>query len=321
MEKNLFQRMLAQVDELSGKQREILAQILSTQSDAQHVTAVVENQLESKRECIHCHSENVKKWGVANGLQRFRCYACGRTFNALTGSALATLRRKDRWMQMAIALNQGLSVRRTAALCCVSVPTAFRWRHRFLRAATKHSPAQLEGITEVKKTWFPESFKGSRTLPRPPRKRGGRPDAKEPEVRRVPVVLARDRHGIAKDSVLPDHSTAALKLAVSASLGKNTVVCLDRRMEMIAFAKACNTPFKLMAQGKSVHADDPIFHTCTILGYHQRLREWLARFNGVATKYLPNYLAWRQIYERPHAILTPTGWIQTALDRINQHLI
>jgi transposase-like protein len=35
---------------------------------------------------------------------------------------------------MASSLKDGLSVRKTAARCGVSVPTAFRWRHRFLRA-------------------------------------------------------------------------------------------------------------------------------------------------------------------------------------------
>jgi hypothetical protein len=28
--------------------------------------------------------------------------------------------------------------------------------------------------------------------------------------------------------------------------------------------------------------------------YHQRLREWIARFHGVASRYLPNYLGWRR---------------------------
>jgi hypothetical protein len=27
--------------------------------------------------------------------------------------------------------------------------------------------------------------------------------------------------------------------------------------------------------------------------YHSRFRLWLDRFNGVATRYLPNYLGWR----------------------------
>jgi hypothetical protein len=28
--------------------------------------------------------------------------------------------------------------------------------------------------------------------------------------------------------------------------------------------------------------------------YHHRLRDWLMRFHGVASRYLPNYLGWRR---------------------------
>jgi hypothetical protein len=31
--------------------------------------------------------------------------------------------------------------------------------------------------------------------------------------------------------------------------------------------------------------------------YHGRFHQWLSRFNGVATRYLPNYLAWRQVLD------------------------
>jgi len=34
-------------------------------------------------------------------------------------------------------------------------------------------------------------------------------------------------------------------------------------------------------------------HVRNVNCYHRRLRQWLARFNGVASRYLPNYLGWR----------------------------
>jgi hypothetical protein len=34
-------------------------------------------------------------------------------------------------------------------------------------------------------------------------------------------------------------------------------------------------------------------HVQNVNGYHRRFRQWLARFNGVASRYLPNYLGWR----------------------------
>lgn len=34
-------------------------------------------------------------------------------------------------------------------------------------------------------------------------------------------------------------------------------------------------------------------HVQNVNAYHRRFRSWLARFHGVASRYLPNYLGWR----------------------------
>ena len=73
-------------------------------------------------------------WGRSHGLLRFRCKSCGRTFNALTKTPMARLRKKDRWLDHARAMIEGRSLAKTAKLCGVHPTTAFRWRHRFLRA-------------------------------------------------------------------------------------------------------------------------------------------------------------------------------------------
>ncbi len=41
----------------------------------------------------------------------------------------------------------------------------------------------------------------------------------------------------------------------------------------------------------------PDFHLNNVNAYHRRLKEWLRRFHGVATKNLPNYLGWRRTLE------------------------
>ena len=44
------------------------------------------------------------------------------------------------------------------------------------------------------------------------------------------------------------------------------------------------------APGKPT-AEAPHLHINNVNAYHGRLKQWLNRFNGVATKNLPNYLA------------------------------
>lgn len=43
------------------------------------------------RTCPPCHHTVCRAWGQAHGLPRWRCAACGKTFNALTGTPLARL--------------------------------------------------------------------------------------------------------------------------------------------------------------------------------------------------------------------------------------
>jgi len=91
----------------------------------------------------------------------------------LTGTALADLRKKDRWEAQAEALISGESVAKAAQRCGLAGSTAFRWRHRLLAAAAFDKPARLSGIVEADETFILESFKGKRSdLPRAARKRG-----------------------------------------------------------------------------------------------------------------------------------------------------
>ena len=41
-----------------------------------------------------------------------------------------------------------------------------------------------------------------------------------------------------------------------------------------------------------------IYHVQTVNSYQGRLKGWIARFRGVATKYLPRYLTWHIMDER-----------------------
>jgi len=48
--------------------------------------------------------------GRADGLQRFKCRSCSKTFNALTSTPLARLRMKGKWLTQAEAIRDGLTI-------------------------------------------------------------------------------------------------------------------------------------------------------------------------------------------------------------------
>ena len=110
------------------------------------------------RGCPHCAGREIVGWGRSDGLLRFRCKSCGRTFNALTRTPMAHLRKKEKWLAHAQAMIEGKSLAKTAKLCGVHPTTAFRWRHRFLRAPADDKPRSLSGIVEADETFILEWF-------------------------------------------------------------------------------------------------------------------------------------------------------------------
>src|SRR5680860_991283 len=123
--------------------------------------------------CPHCQASRLRPWGSSRNLPRYRCAQCRRTCNPLTGTPLARLRKREQWFCYAQALIDGKTVRRAATECHINKNTAFLWRHRFLALVAGHQAQRKSGIVETDETFFLESFKGQRKIPRKARQRGG----------------------------------------------------------------------------------------------------------------------------------------------------
>ena len=194
--------------------------------------------------CPHCAGREVIGWGRSHGLLRFRCKSCGRTFNALTKTPMAHLRKKERWLDHARAMIEGKSLAKTAQLCGVHPTTAFRWRHRFLRAPASDKPRMLRGIVEADETFVLESFKGRWSdLPRKARKRGG--TARHPGLHQdnIPVLVARDLEGATFDAVLPQVDGASVRAALAGLVTPGNHLIGDGGKAIAAFARRAGIPF------------------------------------------------------------------------------
>ena len=118
-------------------------------------------------------------------------------FNALTGTPLAHLHKREKWLEYARAIVDGLTLRKAATRVGVHLETSFRWRHRFLATSKTTKAKRLSGIVEADETFILKSAKGSRRLVgRAPRKRGGKPKktGTSPDDYDI-VLIARDRSG------------------------------------------------------------------------------------------------------------------------------
>ena len=87
----------------------------------------------------------------------------------------------------------------------------------------------------------------------------------------------------------------------------------DGGKAIATFARRAGIPFHAVpAPGKPTPAA-PHLHINNVNAYHGRLKQWLNRFNGVATKNLPNYLGWRRALEAWGDKLKPPSWIKGAI--------
>ena len=159
-----FMRLFARLRRFNNRQRLAVCCFLSELVNGDTVVALIEQIARSRLACPRCQSRKCARHGHANGLQRYRCSNCGRTFNGLTGTPLARLRLKHKWlMYLDCMRDPACTVHRAADRVQVHPNTSFRWRHRFLEWAKLDRPAKLEGIVEADETFLLESQKGKNT--------------------------------------------------------------------------------------------------------------------------------------------------------------
>ena len=306
-----FHRFIGLVGELTARQRDIVCAALAADEAAEALT-LIEARFGAAPLCGHCQSANVQKWGKRGGLSRYRCRDCRRTFNALTGAPLARLRKRSSWIAYARALVDGLSVRKAAKCCGLDPTTAFRWRHRFLSSIAETKAKRLEGIVEADEAFFLRSEKGSRHLTRLPRKRGGSGAPAKQAQDQVPVLIARDRHGGTTDAVMADKSAASISAVLASAVVKDAVLVSDGAQAYRSFAVSAGILHigLIVAQGERTRG---VYHIQNVNAYVSRLKGWMARFKGVATKYLGSYLGWRRLLDREGEHATPELCLTGAL--------
>src|SRR3982750_3025467 len=99
-----FEVLLRLVERLGGEQRAALGRALASASGEPEAVRLLEQAFAAAPRCPHCAATTLQRWGSASGLRRYRCTACRRTFNALTGTSLARLRKKACWLRYGEAL-------------------------------------------------------------------------------------------------------------------------------------------------------------------------------------------------------------------------
>jgi IS1 family transposase len=212
----------------------------------------------------------------------------------LTGTPLARLRHRAKWLPYLDCMLQSGTVRRTAAVVGIHKNTSFRWRHRFLASARTDRSWPLGGITEADETYLLESQKGSRHLDRPPRRRGGAARLRGISSEQVCILVARDRANRTVDFVTgrAPLTRAQLRRCLSPVIAPDILLVTDGHPAYRAFAHEAGITHRAVNLSAGMRVAGAL-HVQNVNAYHSRFKQWLRRFHGVASHYLPNYLGWR----------------------------
>ncbi len=131
---------------------------------------------------------------------------------------------------------------------------------------------------------------------RAPRKRGGKASKPGLSDEQVPVLVLRDRSGATADGVLESLKVAEFYRVLTPAVAKDTVPVSDGARAYASFAAENGMGYEALDASKGERRRG-VFHIQNVNAYHSRLKTWMRRFNGVATKYLPTYLGWRRLFE------------------------
>jgi transposase-like protein len=276
-----------------GRLREWIAGI----ADPAECIALIE-QAARGRPCPRCGGARVHRCGQASGLQRFRCLRCGRSYNALTGTPLARLRKKECWLAYLQCVLESRTVREAARVVGVHRTTSFRWRHRFVPGAMRDRPATLSAIVEADETYRLESQKGSRNLTRRPRKRGGVAKRRGINKEHDCLLVARDRSGQTLDfhTGRGQVTAAQLHTCLKPVLPADVLLISDGARAYHRFAAQVGIMHEAVNVKASVRAGGAI-HIQNVNAWHSRFKSWLVRFRGVASRYLIHYSGWQRMLD------------------------
>ncbi len=254
--------------------------------------------------CPHCAASRISQWGRHSGRRRYRCLQCRRTFNDLTGTPFAYLKRLDAWSSYFSCLHSAVSVRQAARFCGINKDTAFRWRHRFLWAVlnqaadvaygSNRGPAYpgavavpMKGPVQIGERRLLRSQKGERGLWRQPRTRGARHRVPSPAA--WILIAVGEEGGLVATfagGVRPSARTLAEHLDGLIEDGRPLFGARGTCGPQSQYARWRDSPYELLRVRLNDTPDLPG-------NFWREFRKWLERFRGVASRYLNSYLAWQ----------------------------
>lgn len=250
--------------------------------------------------CPNCSGNDIRANGKYKGIQRYYCKECKKYFRETSGKVLFGLKKPELFSKYLYHMLMGYSIKKCAEQTGVCIQTSFDWRHKILSSFKQACPEGFEGITESDDIFFLESGKGSRELQRKPRKRGSKATKRGISNEQIAVVVTCDRVDNKELRVATRGriSKKDLEKVFEGKLDNIETLCTDTHRSYTAFAKSQNIDHQKFNVSKGQRVKSKVYHVQNVNNTAARLRTWMRPFNGVATKYLQNYMNGFMILER-----------------------
>lgn len=256
--------------------------------------------------CPHCGSVHVIGHGKYRSRQRYKCKDCSKTFNDVSCSPMAGTHYPQKWGEYLQFIAEGTTLPKIARTLDISLSTAFYWRHKVLNSLRSMDVDTLSGIVESDETFFSESFKGkNQCKSRDPHHRGEKSQYRGLSREKTCVLVAMDRAGhiLSQNAGMGIITGQRINELMGEYITQESVLCTDSAQNYKKFAKLRGLECKQVNASKKKHVVEKIYHIQHVNNYHGRLKRWIdLHFNGVATKYMDNYLFWHRFLELSKAM-------------------
>lgn len=192
--------------------------------------------------------------------------------------------------------------------------TTFRWRHRFMETQKAIQAQAFNGLVESDRTYLLESGKGKKVVDRKPRKRGGKAKKRGLSKEQVPILVVRDRSGATLSTHLEADNADVIAKKMEGRLAQDAILCTDGSKALAVVAKTLNVVHRSVNLAAGERVIERVIHVQNVNAFDSRLKGWMARFHGVATKYLESYLGWFRTLDRSGENgLKPASFLASAM--------
>lgn len=248
--------------------------------------------------CPHCGSVSIKKNGTNNGVQRFICKDCNKTFSVNTNTFFFHNRiPEEKWLEFIDYEFSGLTLKEESYYLKFSVHTCFRMRHKLYEAVSSIvDQYKVEGEIQIDGNYQKINLKGTRpqNMPRYSKRRGNTTSS----------IAGNSHHKVCIISAIDSKDNMFLQIAglgcesiekynsCRFKFGETKLLICDSKQTIQAFAnemgaKADKIPVNY---ANPRHVTDDGNSLADMNQLHSEISTLITRTHGFSTRYMQKYL-------------------------------